>query len=267
MPRNRPAAVAGAFYAAEAATLNRDLKALLDGVEATMPSCPKALIVPHAGYIYSGQVAAQAYRELMGFEEAIARVVLVGPAHRVAPRGLALPSADAFHTPLGSVPIDRDASDKLAQLAGVCYHDEAHALEHSLEVQLPFLQKVLDHFKVVPLLAGHAADEDVAAALRLLWGGPETLIIISSDLSHFHPYELARCIDEQTVERILDKTADLTPEQACGGTPVNGLLALARENDLEPLLLAQCNSGDTAGSHDRVVGYCAVGFYAPDGTP
>jgi MEMO1 family protein len=260
----RPAAVAGQFYPAAAAALRAQvLQALAGAASGTAPAVPKMLLVPHAGYVYSGAVAAHAYAALAAGRDRIRRVVLLGPAHRVAVRGLAAPTAMAFETPLGSVPIDRDALAVIAGLPQVVADDDAHAHEHSLEVQLPFLQTVLARFTLVPLAVGHADAAAVAEVLERLWGGEETLIVISSDLSHYLPYVQARAADRQTVETILRLDPALEHHQACGATPLSGALLAARAHDLVPRLLDLRNSGDTAGDRSRVVGYCAVAFESP----
>jgi len=262
MRQIRPAAVAGAFYPGNDQALSRDLDALLAHARSAQGPLPKALIVPHAGYIYSGPIAASAYRRLIPGRGQITRVVLMGPAHRVAVRGLALPQVTAFATPLGLIPIDQAACDSVKELPQVAQSDAAHALEHSLEVQLPFLQKVLGDFELVPLVVGDASAEEVAQVLDLLWGGPETLILISSDLSHYLPYALAQRIDHKTSDMILHLQTGISHEQACGGTPVNGLLLAAKQHDLTPELLDLRNSGDTAGGLEQVVGYAAFAFVA-----
>ena len=257
----RPAAVAGTFYPGQSAVLMRDIKTLLGRAESHAPQLtPKALIVPHAGYIYSGPIAASAYALLKPLAAAIHRVVLLGPTHRVAIRGLALPGADAFSTPLGTVQVDQEGVHQIAALPQVTVSPQAHALEHSLEVQLPFLQVLLPEFKLLPLAVGMASAEEVAEVLDTLWGGPETLIVISSDLSHFLPYEAAQRTDSATAQTILDLRLPITHEHACGGTPVNGLLLAARKHGLTPHLLDLRNSGDTAGTPDNVVGYGAFAF-------
>jgi AmmeMemoRadiSam system protein B/AmmeMemoRadiSam system protein A len=261
----RPAAVAGMFYPGDAKTLAADIDELLGGVDSLAPRLgfPKALIVPHAGYVYSGPVAAHAYDEIAAARGVVRRVVLLGPVHRVAVRGLAVPSAQSFVTPLGGVRIDRDALDAVADLPQVVASDRAHALEHSLEVQLPFLQKQLGDFALAPFAVGDASVAEVATVIDRLWGGPETLIVISTDLSHYHAYDTARAIDATTLARIAARAVDLDHDQACGATPLNGFLAVARKRDLPVKLLAACNSGDTAGGKDRVVGYSA--FAAHEG--
>jgi AmmeMemoRadiSam system protein B/AmmeMemoRadiSam system protein A len=226
-----------------------------------VPGFPKALIVPHAGYVYSGGVAAEAYDRLRPARGIVRRVVLLGPCHRVPVRGLALPDAAAFDTPLGSVPIDRGAVESLAGLPQVVVSSAVHAEEHALEVQLPFLQRVLGEFSLVPLAVGAATPSQVAEVIEKLWGGDETLIIISSDLSHYHDYDEARAIDGGTARSILDFSTDLDHEQACGATPVAGMLLAARHHGLSAELLDLRNSGDTAGGRDRVVGYGSFAFW------
>ena len=259
----RPAAVAGMFYPGDARSLASEVDDLLGSVEHAAPRLgyPKALIVPHAGYIYSGGVAARAYDELAAARRSVRRVVLLGPTHRVAVRGLAAPSVEAFATPLGAVRIDREAIASVRELPQVVINDAAHALEHSLEVQLPFLQAVLGDFALVPFAVGSAGVEQVAEVLERLWGGPETLIVISTDLSHYHSYQQARAIDGATIERIARFATDIDHEEACGATPLNGLLSFSKQKNLSLKLLATCNSGDTAGGKDRVVGYSAFGLY------
>jgi AmmeMemoRadiSam system protein B len=259
----RPAAVAGMFYPGDRQALTQTLNALLDAC-ARHPSphpAPKAIIVPHAGYIYSGPVAASAYTLLGAARSTITRVVLLGPAHRVAVRGLALPAAAKFATPLGTVDIDHEATGMLGKLPQISISDEAHALEHSLEVHLPFLQSVLEQFTLVPLLVGRASSTAVAAVLDALWDGPETLIVISTDLSHYHPYQEARRLDRETADAILQSRTDITHEQACGATPVCGFSLIAQRRGLTPQLLDLRNSGDTAGDKSRVVGYGAFAFF------
>ena len=259
----RQPAVAGAFYPRRPHALLNDVTTLLAqaraGVDTASP-LPKALIVPHAGYIYSGATAALAYARLAPARTTIRRVVLLGPVHRVPVRGLALPGVAAFATPLGTIALDQAAMNCISPLPQVVVNRAAHAMEHSLEVQLPFLQSVLDDFTLVPLAVGDATPEEVAQVLEALWGGPETLIVISSDLSHFLPYPTAQAVDRATVQHIMDLESTLTHDQACGGTPVNGLLLAARRHHLQPRLLGLCNSGDTSGDKGRVVGYAALAF-------
>ena len=257
----RPAAVSGMFYPADARELDATIAYHLSQAKLATGPVPKALIVPHAGYIYSGTTAAQAYARLAPAHDTIKRVILLGPCHRVAVRGLAASSADAFATPLGDVPIDRDAQARILDLPQVQIFDATHVQEHSLEVHLPFLQRVLDDFTVVPLVVGDATPREVAEVLDILWGGPETVILISSDLSHYHGYEAARALDNTTCKAIeaLDGDA-IEHEGACGRIPIRGLLDLARTRSFEVTTLDVRNSGDTAGSKDRVVGYGAWAF-------
>lgn len=264
----RQPAVAGAFYPAQKQVLANDLDAMLTLAmpgasapdSATEQNYPKAIVVPHAGYCYSGQTAALAYTRLAAGRAAIKRVVLLGPVHRVPVRGLALPGVDAFASPLGEIALDAAAIALIAGMRQVTLSPAAHAMEHSLEVQLPFLQSVLDDFTLVPLAVGDATPAEVAQVLEALWGGPETVIVISSDLSHFLSYRTAQAVDQETVKSILQLDARLTHEQACGGTPVNGLLLAAQQHHLRPELLELCNSGDSTGERDRVVGYASFAF-------
>ena len=259
----RPAAVAGMFYPADARILSGQIARFLAAVAPEDAArAPKLLVVPHAGYVYSGAVAAHAYALLVRWRQQIKRVVLLGPAHRVAVEGLAAPTVASFETPLGRVAIDTQALAALADLPQVIASDAAHAMEHALEVQLPFLQTVLDAFTLVPLAVGRASPEAVAVVLERLWGGDETLIVISSDLSHYLPYETARKVDRATVDRMLKLDATLDQTQACGATPIAGALIAARKAGLAPRLLDLRNSGDTAGDRSRVVGYCAMAFEA-----
>ncbi len=264
----RPPAVAGMFYPREVAALRRDIHDMLAAarVPAGAP-VPKALIVPHAGYVYSGLIAAEAFARVAPAHATIRRVVLIGPAHRVAFAGLAVSAAEAFDTPLGRIPIDQDAVARIATLPGVGTLDQAHAQEHSLEVQLPFLQTVLDEFSLVPLVAGNVAPETVARVLEVLWGGPETLIVISSDLSHYLEYTAAQRMDGLTraaIERL--DPGPIGFDQACGRIGVAGLLAMARHRGLSVETVNVRNSGDTAGPKDRVVGYGAWAFVEPTAT-
>jgi MEMO1 family protein len=257
----RQPAVAGTFYPADATVLRQNVEQLLTSSVASFETEPlKALIVPHAGYVYSGPVAGQGYAQLVVHAETVRRVILLGPTHRAPVRGIALPEANAFATPLGEVQIDQDAIRRLARIPQVVVYDAAHASEHSLEVQLPFLQSVLHDFTLVPLAVGDAKAEEVAGVLEVLWGGPETLVVISSDLSHYLPYDVARQVDNKTVGRILCGRQLTSFEQACGALPINGLLLAAGRHKLTPKLVSQCNSGDTAGDRRRVVGYAAIEF-------
>ncbi|MFN7088195.1 MAG: AmmeMemoRadiSam system protein B [Burkholderiales bacterium] len=259
----RPAAVAGVFYPGSPAELAHEVAGLIAGVrrDRAHRSAPKAIIAPHAGYVYSGAVAASVYALLEPARTQIKRVVLLGPTHRVAVRGLALPEAQGFATPLGTVGIDAAVVAALRGLPQITASEAVHAREHSLEVHLPFLQTMLEDFALVPLAVGDAAPEEVAEVLDTLWGGPETLIVASSDLSHYLPYRQAQLIDKATAEAILGLSTAIGHEQACGATPVAGLTLVARRRGLQPQLVDLRNSGDTAGDKSRVVGYGAFAFY------
>ncbi|MDP2795189.1 MAG: AmmeMemoRadiSam system protein B [Sulfurisoma sp.] len=258
----RPPAVAGMFYTGEPGALAGEVAAMLAEVRPATARriVPKALIVPHAGHIYSGPIAASAYALLAPLSGTIRRVVLFGPAHRVAVNGLALPAATAFATPLGIVPLDLAAMEAAQALPQVSVNAAAHAMEHSLEVQLPFLQAVLDEFRLVPFVVGQTGGHEVAEVIDLLWGGPETLIVISSDLSHYLPYATARQKDQATTAGILRLAPLGEFEQACGALPINGMIEVARRRGLTPTLLDLRNSGDTAGDKSRVVGYASFAF-------
>lgn len=255
----RTPAVAGMFYPGDAAELAHEVQHYLSAAR-RFDFIPKALIVPHAGYVYSGPIAATAYRTLSPLATRIHRVILLGPTHRVAVRGLALPGVDAFDTPLGRVMLDTETAKAISKLRQVSINEEAHALEHSLEVQLPFLQSVLKDFTLLPLAVGMATADEVAEVLEAVWGGDETLIVISSDLSHYLPYAIAQRVDKVTAQSILELQQPIAHGQACGGTPVSGLILTAQHRHLIPHLLDLRNSGDTAGSHDAVVGYAAFAF-------
>jgi MEMO1 family protein len=260
-PIIRPPAVAGAFYPAAPETLRRMIEDFIRAAKNLPGVTPKAIIAPHAGYIYSGPVAGSAFVHLAGQKDAIKRIVLLGPAHYTYLDGLALSSADAFATPLGTVPLDKSTQERLAALPQVQVCDEAHVREHSLEVELPFLQHVLGEFTLVPLVVGDASDEDISAVLEALWDGPETRIVVSSDLSHVHDYQTARQMDQAAAQAIetLDPIA-LDNDQACGCRPVRGLLCSARRHGLKARTVDLRNSTDIAGSRERVVGYGAFLF-------
>ena len=294
MPALRHPVVDGLFYPAAPAALRAQVADYLaavgaDDSDAGRPP-PKLLITPHAGYEYCGAVAASAYARLSikcGFAtlldprggragrspalgalrdqraRSISRVAVLGPAHRVALDGLAAPRSTAFETPLGEVALDVAALARLDELPQVVRNDRAHEREHSIEVQLPFLQALLCEFSLVPLVVGEADAEAVAQVLELLWGGDETLIVISSDLPHYLPYEQAQAADRATVQRILKLDAGLATHEACGAAAINGALLAARRHGLAPCLLDLRNSGDTAGDRDRVVGYGAIAFEEP----
>ena len=252
----RKAAVAGRFYPLPASELEATIKGYLDAVDIADTEIPKALIVPHAGYVYSGQVAARAYARIAKARETIKRVVLLGPCHRVVVKGLALSSVDAFETPLGTIPVDKEASLNIMPLPQVQINDDTHDQEHSLEVHLPFLQVLLDEFAIVPLVVGFASPEEVAEVIAAVWGDKETLIVISTDLSHFLNYEEAQKIDTETCAAIEQlEPGKLTSDGACGRFPVSGMLEMARKKNMTITTTDLRNSGDTAGPKDRVVGY------------
>lgn len=265
----RPPAVAGTFYPGRAselaAVIDHELEQAaarlavgVDGSHTSSAPPPKAIIAPHAGYVYSGPVAASAYIRVQPLRDQVTRVVLLGPAHRVPVRSMALSSADAWATPLGVVPVDLAAVNRAARLPGVVVDDDAHALEHSLEVHVPFLQRTLgSSWKLVPVVVGTAPVDEVADLIDEFWDEPGTLTVVSTDLSHYHPYDQARAIDARTVAEIAARSTDLRPDQACGAYPVRGMLAVARRRDLTVETVDVRNSGDTAGPRDHVVGYAS----------
>lgn len=251
----REPAVAGRFYTGDAEELSRTVEFLLDGVRSREGAAPKALIVPHAGYVYSGPVAAAGYARLRPYRDRYERVLLLGPCHATPVRGLALSSADFFRTPLGDVPIDKAAIAKIDS-PRVKVFDQTHEHEHSLEVHLPFLQTVLGAFTIVPLVVGNTTPDRVAEVLDSLWGGPETLIVVSSDLTHYLSYDRARAIDGETRQAIEDlEVRGIDHDVACGATPIGGLLITARRRGMTVTTLDLRNSGDTAGNRGHVVGY------------
>jgi len=262
MSHIREPAVAGMFYPDNPAQLHRMITEFLDQVPEVSEPAPKAIIAPHAGYVYSGPVAATAYARIRRARKQIRRVVLLGPSHRVGFPGLATSTADTFRTPLGDIPVDKEVVKRLNDLPQVRSLDQAHMLEHSLEVHLPFLQECLDEFSLVPLVVGDAGAEEVAEVLEMLWGGDETLIVISSDLSHYHDYATARAMDQATSDAIVAMQPEgIGYEGACGRNPVNGLLSLARKKHLHAETIDLRSSGDTAGARDQVVGYGAYIFH------
>ncbi len=264
----RHAAVAGQFYPGTAAELTSVVEKYLADAKPGDGPVPKALIAPHAGYVYSGPIAANAYIRIKKSSARIKRVVLLGPCHRVAVNGLALSGADSFETPLGNVEIDKEAANQILALPQVEVFDATHELEHSLEVHLPFLQVILDEFKLVPLVVGEATPESVGEVLDTLWGGEETLIVVSSDLSHYLDYEKAHDLDNQTSSAIENLAPDqITRNGACGRFPVGGLLDQAKKRGLQVTTLDVRNSGDTAGPKDRVVGYGSWMFVEPKAPP
>jgi MEMO1 family protein len=253
----RQAAVAGLFYPADAGELSDTLRLLLDEAQIRESPAPKGLIVPHAGYAYSGPVAAAAYSRLRPYRHSYTRVVLLGPCHRVAVSGLAASGADMFRTPLGVVPVDKAAIAGL-DVPDVKVFDATHQFEHSLEVHLPFLQTVLESFSLVPLVVGDTTAVTVARVIDALWGGPETLLVVSSDLSHYLPYDKARRMDSATCEAIESMDAHrIDHHGACGAIPIGGLLIAGSRRGMQAITLDLRNSGDTAGDKSRVVGYGA----------
>lgn len=253
----RAPAVAGAFYSNDPIELRAQLHAFL-ATQKTAGPRPKAIIAPHAGYTFSGPIAASVYARIQPYAKHIKRVVLLGPSHRVPFHGLAGPRVDFFATPLGRIPIDHAALKLLRDLPCVTRSDQAHALEHSLEVHLPFLQQILGEFTLVPLVVGETGPHNVAQVLERLWGGDETLIVVSSDLSHYHDYETAQRLDAATSQAIVElRYEDLNYDRACGRNPLSGLLYLAHWRKLRALAIDVRNSGDTAGARDQVVGYGA----------
>lgn len=256
----RPAAVAGLFYPDDRAGLLAAVDQLLDAAKESEQ--PKAMIVPHAGYIYSGTTAADAYKSLQNKKGSISRVILLGPSHQVAINGLAASSAASFSTPLGDIPVDPLQDDAVSRFAQLKVMDDAHQVEHSLEVQLPFLQRALGEFTLIPLVVGRASAEEVAEVLEFLWGGDETIVVISSDLSHYLDYASAQQQDGQTSRAIVGMEVEkIAAHDACGSVAIKGLLTLAKRKHLDAKMVALRNSGDTAGDKSRVVGYGAYLFY------
>ncbi len=256
-PGTRPAAVAGMFYPAEEQRLQDQIRTYLHQVLSWPGRRPKALIVPHAGYIYSGPVAAAGYECLRN--QRYSRIVLLGPAHTLAVRGIVFPEAEVFQTPLGSIHLDHAAMLAVVQKQAWTQRlDAAHMEEHCLEVQLPFLQTLLPPFQLIPAVVGHAEPVQVQQTLEYLWGDSGTLIVISTDLSHYHSYRTACRLDAGTADAIEACTPErLDPESACGRHALAGLLLAARRRKMTVVRRDLRNSGDTAGDHDRVVGYGA----------
>lgn len=260
MNRIRPAAMAGSFYPGESSALAAEVAAYLGDAPGSRAAPPKAIIAPHAGYMYSGPIAGAIYARLAPLASIVKRVVLAGPAHRVYVTGAAIPSVEAFASPLGTVPLDAAGLAAVRALPFVEVSDAAHAREHSLEVHLPFLQSVLGEFSLLPVVVGDASPEEMAALFDAVWGGRETLIVVSSDLSHYLPYESARGRDRDTAKAIVGLQATLVSEEACGAAPINGLLRAARRHGMAAELVDLRNSGDTSGDRSRVVGYGAFAF-------
>jgi len=257
--RVHPPAVAGAFYPGNESALRTAVDALLETANPAPPP-PKALIVPHAGYIYSGSTAADGYATLAPAADRLRHLIILGPSHYVGIPAIALPDADALRTPLGDVPLWSSGVEAALNQLDVVIHAPTFAQEHSLEVQLPFIQRLFPDADVLPLACGRIPPDTVAAVLDALWGGEETAVIVSSDLSHYLPYAQARAADAQTIADILGPARLLDHDQACGATPVNGLLLAARARHLTARLISARNSGDTAGDKRRVVGYASLAF-------
>ena len=260
----RPPAVAGRFYPADPGRL----RFMVDGFmsearETVVPTGgppPRAVMVPHAGYVYSGAIAALGYAALTVPGADIRHVVIAGPCHYVGVQAIAMPDADAVRTPLGDIPMwEEGVAVAVASSVAVIVSEPVHAQEHSLEVQLPFLQRLLPDADVLPLAVGWVDAETIADVLEACLEEPGTAVVISSDLSHYHPYEEAKIIDAKTIEDVLS-LEPVDHDQACGATAVNGMLDVARTHGLEPRLLGACNSGDTSGDHRRVVGYASLAF-------
>lgn len=262
MHQIRPPAVAGSFYPGDQVNLSHMVDDFLSHSESQLNHFARAFIVPHAGYQYSGSTAAEAYALIAKQKESVERVVLLGPCHREWIRGIAIPSCEKFSSPLGDIPLDLEAINLIASLPQVSVSDQAHKEEHSLEVQLPFLQRSLNAFRLVPLAVGDASAEEVAEVISQLWKLENTIVVVSSDLSHFLSYDDANVIDKMTTQKIINKNYQaLDHHMACGCTPIQGLLEVAREKSLNVSCLKQCNSGDTAGDKSRVVGYAAYAIY------
>jgi MEMO1 family protein len=259
----RQPAVAGTFYPDDPALLREVVSGYLrQPSRIDLPASARAFIVPHAGYIYSGSTAAAAYSVLAAQRQHVRRVVLIGPSHRVYLHGAAVPRADAFATPLGTVRIDAELKATLLRRPDVVESDAPHALEHCLEVQLPFLQMLFDDFTILPVVLGSASPAQVGAILEEAWDLHDTVVLASSDLSHYHSYATAQQLDAVTSATILRREPTLSGDQACGAVAINGLLQLIRGRSLQVTEIARCNSGDTAGDKHRVVGYGAFAVHA-----
>lgn len=263
-PRVRPAAVAGMFYPADpadlVAELDRSFRNAREPASIAGPT-PKAIVAPHAGYTYSGPVAATAYAAVRPARGTIERVVLLGPSHRVPFDGMAVPSVDLLDTPLGPLRVDTGARDAVLAYPWVSTWDAPHASEHSLEVHLPFLRHVLGDVAVLPLVVGHVEPGQIADVLDRVWDGPETLIVVSSDLSHYHDHQTAIRLDQVTARAVeAGREADIGPMDACGAYPLRGLLVAADRHGLAARTIDLRTSADTAGPDDRVVGYGAFVF-------
>lgn len=258
MTQTRQPAVAGLFYPADKQSLENDIHEYLEQSTTGVIENPKVIIVPHAGYVYSGPIAASAYKQIIPFKDKIKRVVLLGPSHRVAFDGLAVPEYEFFCTPLGNIAIDQGGIKELLVFPQVIVSDQAHRDEHSLEVQLPFLQEILDDFTLIPIVVGDAERDEVAEVINKLWGDDHTLIVISTDLSHYHEYNEAKQLDRATSDAIVNLKPELISyEDACGRNGLKGIMTVAEKRHLTVEILDLRNSGDTAGDKGRVVGYGA----------
>lgn len=267
MEKVRTPAVAGLFYTADSKQLSREVDAYLDrAVNSNLSKRPKILVVPHAGYQYSALVAASAYKKLIPYQKEIKNVILIGPSHRVALNGVALPSSTEFKTPLGNVGINTAMVEEFAKQPGFVVNDQAHALEHSLEVQIPFLQKVLKNFKLVPMVYGNVKPETLAAALEPYLSQKDTIIVFSADLSHYLDYDSAVATDAQTA-RMVNQKQELEDHRSCGAIGINTALLLAKSNSMQPYLLDMANSGDVSGERDSVVGYASWAFLGAEAEP
>jgi AmmeMemoRadiSam system protein B len=258
----RPPAVAGTFYSADAVVLRSVVEGFLATGLGERRPVPKALVVPHAGYDYSGPIAGSGWACVRNLTTSVERVLLFGPAHRTWIDGCAVPGCAAFASPLGDMAVDTDLQERLVEELGVEVRPDVHAREHSLEVQIPFIQVALGPAcRIVPVLVGGADEQAVAGLLDACWGGPETLVVVSTDLSHFLNHDAAQRIDRACCDAVLTLDTDaIADDQACGHQPLKGLLRTARQHKLSPRLLDLRNSGDTAGDRDRVVGYAAFAF-------
>ena len=255
-------AVAGMFYPSDALALQSQIDSFLETVSPSDDPIPKAIIAPHAGYLYSGPIAASVYARLQPIRQQIKQVVLLGPSHRVPLQGLATSGATHFVTPLGKIEVNQTVNAVLQQFSQVMLFDKAHTSEHSLEVQLPFLQTILNDFKLIPLVVGEASPQQVSEVLESVWDEKDTFVVISSDLSHYLDYATACQRDKQTSQAIENLYPEvIRPERACGCRAINGLLLLAKQKGLQAKTIDLRNSGDTAGTKDRVVGYGAYVFH------
>jgi AmmeMemoRadiSam system protein B len=258
--RIKQSAVAGMFYPDNPDELALMVSQLLAD-NPQQGRLPVAIQVPHAGLVYSGGIAAKAYNLIRPYLDSITRIVLLGPAHRVPLQGMAVMDAGLWQTPLGQIQIDNILSDELVREGWVSVNDQAHAQEHCLEVQLPFLQLLDGRYRILPVLVGQTPSAAVSALVAQVLEMPGTLLVISSDLSHFHPYSEACQLDRATQQQIAQLDSQITPQQACGCYALNGFLRYAQSAGLKAELLGYCNSGDTAGDKSRVVGYSSYAFY------